>query len=113
MRNKLGFAGKAILTGALIFTTLGIAMPVRAQSSTAATTAKMHAHQVDINSATMEQLKAIPGIGDAYAQKIIDGRPYKSKYDLVRKKILPSATYRKISDRLIAKQSTAPPAPNQ
>ena len=63
---------------------------------------------IDINSATVDQLKTLPGIGDVLAQKIVDGRPYRAKTDLVRKKIIPQSTYDNISNTIIAKQSTAP-----
>ena len=59
---------------------------------------------IDINTATADQLKTLPGIGDAYAKRIIDGRPYASKNQLVSRGILPKATYDKIAAKIIAKR---------
>lgn len=72
-------------------------------TATAAASAEKGA-LIDINTATPDQLKALTGIGDAYAKRIVDGRPYTAKNQLVSRGILPQPVYAKVADQIIAKR---------
>ena len=75
------------------------------KTTTKTTSASKTTALVDINHADIEQLKALPGIGDVYSKKIVDNRPYANKTQLVSRKVIPQATYNKIKDMVIAKQT--------
>jgi len=105
---------KRLLTAIFALTLVfGVSSIARAQADTSASSSKSakttaaNREKLNVNSATKDQLDALPGIGETYAQKIIDGRPYRTKRDLVTRKIIPQATYEKIKEQIIAHQTTA------
>ena len=90
---------------AALFLTLplcAIAQTPSAKATPAAQATTTATDKLDINTATADQLKAIPGIGDAYSRRIIDGRPYTAKNQLVSRGVLPQGVYNKIKDQIIA-----------
>lgn len=125
-RGLLAFAGVVVLSASLAFAAEPVKDQAKAKAADTKAAAKQDvktgaakaaevktqakadaakATQIDINTATDTELKSVPGIGDAYAAKIIAGRPYAKKDQLKTRNILPSPVYEQVKDRLIAKQA--------
>lgn len=92
-----------LLIAATLFSTLPLTLTAQKASTKKPAAASAAAtDKIDINTATADQLKSVPGIGDAYAKRIIDGRPYTAKNQLVTRGLLPQGVYDKIKDQIIA-----------
>lgn len=94
-----------ILTSAFLLTVALAPVPQIARAQAKPAVAAPQGNPLDINTATHDQLKALPGIGDAYADRIIKGRPYAAKNQLTQKGIIPSNTYAKIQSMIIARRA--------
>ena len=98
------------MIGTLLLGSIGAFVWAQGSKAPTSTTAPKSARTpasavlVDINSATKDELKKLPGIGDAYSEKIMKHRPYKRKDELVSRNIVPKAAYEKAKDLIIAKQ---------
>jgi len=103
-RSPLTLALALLLSAPVLATAQSSAKAVKTSAKTTTTkaVAATTADKLDINTATPDQLKAFPGIGEAYSKRIIDGRPYTAKNQLTTRGILPAATYNKIKDQIIA-----------
>jgi competence protein ComEA len=104
MKRSLFTSMLITLFAIVLVANVGLASPAPQAGAKKPAAAAASADLIDLNTASKDQLDALPGIGEKYSQKIIDGRPYKAKTDLVHKKIIPQATYNKIKDKVIAKQ---------
>ena len=96
----------ALLVSPALAGTQAAAPTTHAKSQTAKPAAASAAETLDLNTATEAQLVALPGVGEAYAKKIIAGRPYKSKDELVHRKIVPESVYREFSEKVVAHHSS-------
>ena len=83
---------------------LAVASPAVSWAKEAPKKSSQKQDKLDINSASESELKDLPGIGEAYAKKIVEGRPYKAKDELWEKKIIPKSTYQKIRNQVVARQ---------
>lgn len=97
------FLGAGLVVAlAAVPATQGFAQRSQSTQSNARSAMQSHTGQVDINTATEGQLRAISGVGSVYAQRIIAGRPYSTKNQLVSKGVLPQGVYDKIKGQIVA-----------
>lgn len=107
LRNQLSrvLCGTGLALALIVVPATWALSPTGTAKPSPAAAAQPQAGQLDINTATTDQLKALPGIGDAYAKRIVAGRPYSSKHQLVSKGILPQGVYDKIKGKIVANRA--------